>query len=68
MASLGPCEKQREAFKLQANTPDLPSPAHSSPPVHRSHFALCTFLRAILILTREPLPNTAPQRGAAAAL
>lgn len=63
MASLGPREKQREAFKLQANTPDpLSHPSHSSPPVHRSHFALRTFLRAILILTRAGARHSSATR------
>lgn len=46
MASLGPCEKQREAFKLQANTPGplSPSPRQSShPPL--PYFALYLFAR-----------------------
>lgn len=60
MASLGPCEKQREAFKLQADL--LLPPAHSSPPLYRSHFALRTFLRAILILTRAAARHSSATR------
>lgn len=60
MASLGPCEKQREAFKLQANT--LLRTAPRPPLARRSHFALRTFLRAILILTRTAARHSSAPR------
>lgn len=63
MASLGPCEKQREAFKLQANTPDpLTLPPILLLPSTASHFARRTFLRAILILTRAAARHSSATR------